>query len=315
MAKRISIGTWVFATGPHADRAEPFGTVCDRVKALKFDGVELAALAPNPNASNPDGSDADWPWALADAGRRAEIRARMTEEGLAFSAVVANLRGEKLINTDDPSPYIAAFQRNAAFARDLGIPMLRIDCVQPPTVHREVSYRTAMERVARTWQTCCDIAADHGLQVTWEFEPCFAFNKPTDLLRIHDAVDKANFGLLYDTAHGQMVGVNGARQEGLKEVCPSQIEFLHALRGRINHVHLSDSDDTCQKDASGRDINSTRLPLGEGVLNFSRIMPALIKACRPGVQWWTIDLQSVPDAWAAAEVCKRRIDALNTRFD
>jgi sugar phosphate isomerase/epimerase len=200
------------------------------------------------------------------------------------------------------------------FARDLGIPMLRVDCVQPPTVHRAVSYRTAMERVVRTWQTCCDIAADHGLQVTWEFEPCFAFNKPTDLLRIHDAVDKANFGLLYDTAHGQMVGVNGARQEGLTETCATQSELLHALRGRINHVHLADSDDTCRKDASGHDTTSTHLPLGEGVLNFSRIMPALVKACRPGVQWWTIDLQSVPDAWAAAETCKRRIDPLNVRF-
>jgi sugar phosphate isomerase/epimerase len=307
MTKRISIGTWAFA-------AEPFDAICARAKALGFDGVELAARPPHPNPGNPDGSDALWPGALANAAQRAELAARMLEQKLAFSALVANLAGAKLIATDDQGPYIAAFQRNAAFARDLGIPLLRLDCVEPPTIHREVSYRTAMDRVVRTWRTCCAIAADHGLQVTWEFEPCFAFNKPTDLLRIHDAVDKVNFGILYDTAHGQMVAVHGARQEGLKETWPSQGEFLNALRGRINHVHLADSDDTCEKDANGRDINATHLPLGAGGLNFPRILSALARACRPDVQWWTVDLWSSADAWAGAETSKRRSDELNDRF-
>ena len=142
---------------------------------------------------------------------------RMQERGLAFSGIAANLWGEKLINTDDQTKYIAEFRKNSEFARDLGIAGVRVDCVQPPTIHREVDYETALDRVVKTWKTCCDIAADNGQYVTWEFEPGFAFNKP-ERHRPHPRCRRqANFGLMYDTCHGQMVGVIGARQEGEKE--------------------------------------------------------------------------------------------------
>lgn len=78
-----------------------------------------------------------------------------------------------------------------------------MDTVQPPTILREVDARTAMERVVNTWKTCCDIASGFGLDVVWEFVPGFVFNKPSEIVRIHDAVDKSNFGLLYDTCHGR----------------------------------------------------------------------------------------------------------------
>ena len=45
----------------------------------------------------------------------------------------------------------------------------------------------------------------------------FAFNKPSDILRIYDAVGKSNFGLLYDTCHGQMVGVNERGRKALRK--------------------------------------------------------------------------------------------------
>ena len=41
MTKRISIGTWAFAT-------EAFDSICERMKALRYDGVELAARPPHP---------------------------------------------------------------------------------------------------------------------------------------------------------------------------------------------------------------------------------------------------------------------------
>ena len=114
-------------------------------------------------------------------------------------------------------------------------------------------------RGARPGRPAADIAADHGQYVTWEFEPGFAFNKPTDIVRVHDAVNKPNFGLQYDTCHGQMVGVVGARQEGGKEIFPTQVEFIRMLDGRINHIHLIDSDNTCHKDANGerRDLRAS----------------------------------------------------------
>ncbi len=314
MTKRISIGSWAYTIGPYADHPVPFDTMCDKLKALQFDGVELGAFPPHPNPGNPSGPDTDWAGAMPAKAQRQELAAQMRERGLGFSALVPNLWGEKLINTDDPSKYIFEFRRSSEFARDLGMTTIRVDCVQPPTIHREIDYATALARLTRTWQICCDIARDNGQVVTWEFEPGFAFNKPSDILRVHDAVNRANFGLLYDTCHGQMVGVNGARQEGKKEVFSTQLDFLRTLSGRINHIHLIDSDNTCHKAADGSDETSAHPPFGKGVLDFDAIMPELVKASRLPHDWWTIDLCFYPDAWTATEACKQRVDELNRKY-
>ncbi|MGQ9919385.1 MAG: sugar phosphate isomerase/epimerase family protein, partial [Bryobacteraceae bacterium] len=269
---------------------------------------------PHPTPGNPTGPDSEWPGAMPEKAQRAELRARMMEIGLEFSGIAANLWGEKLVNTEDPSKYIQEFRRNAEFAADLGIPAVRVDTVQPPTILREVDARTAMERVVNTWKTCCDIASGFGLDVVWEFEPGFVFNKPSEIVRIHDAVDKPNFGLLYDTCHGQMAGVVGARQEGTKEVFPSQLDLIAMLDGRIRHIHLIDSDNTCHKDAEGNDETSAHPPFGLGVLDFDMLLPALLKAARLKHGWLTIDLCFWPDAWEATASCKQKADELVARY-
>lgn len=314
MAKRTSIGSWAYTIGPYGAHPVPFDTVCDKLKELGFDGVELGAFPPHPNPGNPSGPDSDWPGALPEKAQRAELRAKMAERGLGISGIAANLWGEKLINTDDQSKYIHEFRRNAEFAKDLGIGGVRVDTVQPPTILREVEATTALQRVVKTWQTCADIAADHGLTMVWEFEPGFAFNKPSEVVRVHDAVDKSNFGLMYDTCHGQMVGVVGARQEGEKEVFANQIEFIRLLTGRIKHIHLIDSDDSCHKDADGNDETSAHPPFGLGHLDFDAIMPELIKASNLPHDWWTIDLCFWPDAWEATATCKKAIDVLVEKY-
>jgi len=276
--------------------------------------VELGAFPPHPNPGNPNGPDADWPGAMPEKSQREQVRARMSEKGLAFSGIAANLWGEKLINTDNQDKYISEFRKNSEFAKDLGIQSIRVDTVQPPTILREIDGKTAMDRVVKTWKMCCDIAADNGQAVVWEFEPGFAFNKLSDILRIHDAVDKPNFGLLYDTCHGQMVGVAGARQEGEKEVFPTQAEFIRKLSGRIMHIHLIDSDNTCHKDAQGNDETSTHPPFGLGVLDFDEILPELARASRLPHDWWTIDLCFWPDAWKATETCKKKVDELVKKY-
>ncbi|MEO8657036.1 MAG: sugar phosphate isomerase/epimerase family protein [Bryobacteraceae bacterium] len=314
MSKKISIGSWAYTIGPYGKNPIDFDTVCDRLKELGFDGVELGAFPPHPNPGNPNGPDSEWPGAMPGKAERAELKAKLAAKGLGLSGIAANLWGEKLINTDDQSKYISEFKKNAEFAADLGIKGVRVDCVQPPTIHREVDYNTALSRVVNTWKTCSDIAADHGLYVTWEFEPGFAFNKPSDIVRVHDGVGKANFGLQYDTCHGQMVGVMGTRQEGEKEVFESQIDLIHLLSGRINHIHVIDSDNSCHKDANGDDETSAHPPFGLGTLNFDEIMPELVRAAPLVQTWWTIDLCFWPDAWAATATCKAAVDALNAKY-
>lgn len=314
MSKRTSIGSWAFTIGPYASHPIDFQTVCEKLKALGFDGVELGAFPPHPNPGNPNGPDDAWPGAMPERSQREELRARMKEWGLEFSGIAANLWGEKLINTADQSKYIAEFRKNSEFCRDVGIQGIRVDCVQPPTILREVDYATAMQRVVKTWQECCAIAAGNGQYVTWEVEPGFAFNKPSDAVRIHDAVNRDNFGIQYDTCHGQMVAVVGARQEGEKETYPSQVDYIRMLDGRINHIHLIDSDNTCHKDAQGNDETSSHPPFGAGLLNFDEIMPALVKAARCPHDWWTIDLCFYPDAWTATATCKAALDELIRKY-
>jgi len=301
--KKISIGSWAYTIGPYGEKPIPFDTVCQKLVEYNFDGVELGGFPPHPNPDD-----------LGEKSQRSEIVEMMNNFGLEFSGLAANLWSENLINTDDQSQYIAEFTKNCTFCSDLNIKTIRVDTVQPPTIFEQVDYDTALERVTKTWITCSDIAADKGLEVAWEFEPGFAFNKPSDILRILDAVNKPNFGILYDTCHGQMVAVNAARQSGQKEILPGgQLELISKLSGRIKHIHLIDSDDTCHKTPEGTDETSSHPPFGQGSLDFDQIMPALAKENLP-YDWWTIDLCFWPDAWQATKECKKFIDELNKKY-
>ncbi len=301
--KRISIGSWAYTIGPYASHPVDFDTVATRLKELGFDGVELGGFPPHPN---PD----DFP----DKGHRRELVDKMKEWGLAFSGLAANLWSQKLINTDDPTPYLQEFEKNCKFCVDLGIHGIRVDTVQPPSIFEEVDYDTAFSRVTKTFYAASNIAADHGLYVAWEFEPGFAFNKPTDIVKILEKVNRSNFGVMYDTSHGQMVAVVGARQPGEKETLPGgQLELIEMLSGRINHIHLIDSDNTCHKDENGEDETSMHLPFGAGLIDFDPIVERLAQESMSH-DWWTIDLCFWPDAWDATAVSKKAIDELNTKY-
>lgn len=297
--KRISIGSWAYTIGPYAQQPVDFDTVCTRLAELGFDGVELGGFPPHPNPDD-----------LPERAERFELAAKVRGFGLEFSGLAANLWKEHLIDTADSSHYVAEFTKNCAFARDLGIRGIRVDTVQPPTIFAQVDRATALERVTSTWRRCAAIAADHGLYVTWEFEPGFAFNKPSDIVQVLDLVDAPNFGVLYDTSHGHMCAVVGARQPGAKEtLAGGQVELVALLSGRINHIHLIDSDNSCHKDAAGNDETSMHLPFGRGVVEFAPILAALARE-ELSHDWWTIDLCFWPEAWEATAACKRAVDEM-----
>jgi sugar phosphate isomerase/epimerase len=301
--KRISIGSWAYTIGPYADRPVDFETVMSRLSELGFDGVELGGFPPHPNPDDLPGKE-----------QRAAVKARMAVHGLAFSGLAANLWSQHLVDADDPGAYLLEFTKNCGFCVDLGIQGIRVDTVQPPTLVDGIGQEPAMERVIHAFNEASRIAADHGLYVTWEFEPGFAFNKASEIQRVLDAVDQPNFGVLYDTSHGHMCAVVGARHNGAKEILPGgQVELIDRLSGRINHVHLIDSDNTCHKDADGADETSMHLPFGDGVVDFPPILEALARERLPH-DWWTIDLCFWPDAWAATGRCKAAVDEFVAQY-
>ena len=296
--KKISIGSWAYAIGPYQDHPVAWDDVINQLKSLDFDGVELGGFSPHPNPDD-----------MPDIEQRQACKEQLSKLGLGWSGLAADLWSEHLIDTEDTSAYMDVFRKNLQFCVDLGIPAIRVDAVQPPTVFETVDIDVARRRVVETWRSCAAEAADKGIRLSWEFEPGFAFNKPSDVVRIVEEVNHDNFGVMFDTCHGQMAAVVGARHWGEKEILPGGLlELAQKLRGKINHLHLIDSDNTLHDDET-----STHAPMGQGVIDFDALMPELIKNDL-GHDWWTIDLCFWENAWEATEQCKKAVDALNEKY-
>ncbi|MFQ6035186.1 MAG: sugar phosphate isomerase/epimerase family protein [Sedimentisphaerales bacterium] len=296
--KKISIGSWAYTIGPYAEKPVPWEEVIKKVKELGFDGVELGGFEPHPNPDN-----------LPEKEQRDACKEQLEEMGLEWSGLAADLWSQHLIDADETCAYLECFRKNLQFCVDLGIPAIRVDTVQPPTVFDQVDADTARRRVVATWKICAAEAADKGVRMAWEFEPGFAFNKPSDIMRILDEVGHDNFGVMFDTCHGYMVATTGARQPGEKETLPGGVvELARKLRGKINHIHLIDSDGTLHDNET-----STHTPFGEGKINFDELLGELAKNDM-GHDWWTIDLCFWPDAWAVTEKCKKAVDELNKKY-
>jgi sugar phosphate isomerase/epimerase len=122
-------------------------------------------------------------------------------------------------------------------------------------------------------------------------------------------VNDDNFGVQFDTCHGHMVAAVGARQPGKPEILEGGcLEFARKLHGKINHIHLIDSDGTLHDDET-----STHAPFGAGVLDFDALLPELNKNTLPH-NWWTIDLCFWADAWDVTKECKAAVDVLNAKY-
>jgi sugar phosphate isomerase/epimerase len=308
MAKRISIGTWAYSIGPYENDPVPFPEVVEKLHQLGFDGLELGGFGIHPN-----------PDLLKTAEQRAEAREIWESRDMDCSGLAADLWGEKLLTAPDTASYLETFSKNLLFCKDMGIDVIRVDTTEDPGVlgtipgekpqPNTIDYDDALKRLKVTWTQCASEAADAGIRVVWELEPGFAFNKPSDIFRVLDAVNHDNFMILYDTCHANMIAGHGARQPGQKETLPGGArELAEKLKGKIGRVHLIDSDDSLHDNHT-----STHPPFGEGNLDFDELMPVIVDAGCPD-NWWTIDLCFWPDAWQATEQCKKAVDELAARY-
>src|SRR5205807_10581330 len=157
-----------------------------------------------------------------------------------------------------------------------------------------------------------EIAAEYGLSDCWGFERRFVFNKPSEIVKIVDAVrgkGNPNFGVLFDTCHAHMVAAVGANHQGQKETLPGgALELLAKLKGKITHVHVIDSDGTLNEHNT-----STHNPFGTGKLNFDKLIPELLQAGAPN-DWWCVDLCFWPNAWDVTAESKRFLDKLRQKY-
>lgn len=297
---RLSIGSWAYCFGPYKDNPVPFDTVIEKLGRLGFDGVELGGFPPHP-----------YPAQFDTKAKRAELRKQVADHGLAFSGLAADLWSCPIIPLADNSKWMSAFEQNLGFACDLGIDAIRVDTVSPPDIFEteKIDPKLGWERVTKTFRTAAAKAADRGVRVVWEFEPGFAFNKPSEIARLVDDVGHKNFRALFDTCHAHICACVGGRQPGKKETLPGgALELLARLRGKLGHVHLIDSDGTLHNNET-----STHAPFGQGVLDFDKLLPEILRSGLP-TNWWTIDLCFWPNAWGVTADAKKFLEPLAQKY-
>jgi sugar phosphate isomerase/epimerase len=305
--KKLSIGSWAYIFNQEVPTND-FHTVLHKLHELGYDGVELGSFGVHPTpASHPTRAD------------RQKLKQLVADHGLEFSGIAVDLwsfkRPGPSILDENPVPYLAAFLGFATFAHDLGIQTIRVDTVEPPDFfekHRDLTVEQGLDRIISVYDRVSRMAADLGMRVTFEFEPGFVFNKPSQILAIVEGVrarGNTNFGVLYDTCHAHMVAAVGANQPGEKETLPGgELELLDRLKGKITHVHLIDSDGSLNEHNT-----STHNPFGTGRLNFDALIPALNQAGVPN-DWWCVDLCFWPNAWEVTADSKKFLDQLRAKY-
>ena len=309
MKPRISIGSWAYLFNQEVPTTD-FHQVLHKLHDLGYDGVELGSFGTHPTpVSHPTKAD------------RQRLKKEIADHGLALSGIAVDLWSFKHPGTsildENPVSYLAAFLGWSEFAADLDAKTIRVDTVLAPDYFstlegQAIGPQQGFDRLVSVWDKCSKIAADHGLNVCWEFEPGFLFNKPTEILRLVDAVrnkGNSNFGVLYDTCHAHMCAAIGANQSGEKELLPGgALELLDKLVGKITHIHLIDSDGSLNEHNT-----STHNPFGTGHLDFDKLIPALQHSGVPH-DWWCVDLCFWPNAWDVTAQSKVYLDKLRDKY-
>lgn len=310
MAKaRISIGSWAYIFNQEVPTND-FHVILHKLQDLGYDGVELGSFGPHPS-----------PVTHPTKASRQRLKKEIADHGLALSGIAVDLWAFKNPGTsildENPMSYLTAFLGWATFAADLDVKTIRVDTVIAPDYFeteegKKLGAQAGMDRIAGVWDKCSKIAADFGMNICWEFEPGFAFNKPSEIVQLVDAVrakGNNNFGVLYDTCHAHMVAAIGANQPGQKELLPGGAkELLDKLQGKVTHIHLIDSDGSLNEHNT-----STHNPFGTGHLNFDELVPAMQK-CGVPHDWWTVDLCFWPNAWEVTADSKKYLDQLRAKF-
>lgn len=290
---KISLGSWAFSFGPYAADPVSFEDTVRRLSAAGYDGVDICGFPPHVSLES-------YP---TKASRAAVVRL-LHDHNLGVSGYSADFSSVNPTVRENETAYADLLKRNIEMSVDLGSPSLRIDTVAAPGSIPDNEYERAFHRIARLWAEGAEWAAKSGVRLAWEFEPGFAFNKPTEIVRMHQEVRHPNFTLLFDTSHAYMCAVIGARQHGERDVLPGGLpEFLDKLQGRIGAIHLIDSDGTLHCDET-----STHRPFGEGFIDFKRLAPRLLAI--PNIEWWTIDHCFWAGSWELVEASRKFVAGL-----
>lgn len=281
---KLSLGSWAFSFGPYADDPIPFERAVLRLSQAGYDGVEVCGFPPHVTLDR-----------FPTTASRRELVRLLTDHRLGLSGYSPDFTAVNPCVEGNGTRYLDLFRRYLELCVNLGIPTIRVDSGSAPGSLDDREYGAAFHRVADLWREAAESARLAGLRIAWEFEPGFVFNKPSEVVAMHQEVGHPAFRVLFDTAHAFLCSAIGARQQGPKETLPGgPVELLTKLRDRIGAVHLIDSDGSLYADET-----STHLPFGEGRINFSSLIPKLLAL--PAIEWWCVDMSFCPGSWELVE--------------
>jgi sugar phosphate isomerase/epimerase len=279
--KKISLGSWAFAFGPYASDPAPFDRTAKRLAAAGYDAIEVCGIQQHVTLD-----------AYPTKESRQEVRKMLDDLGLARSGYACDQYSADPTEAANKEKYLDLFAKNLEMCNDLGIADIRVDTVAPPNKYSAAAeYESAKGRVVDVFNTAAQKAQEAGVKLHWEFEPGFIFNKPSEIVEIHEKTAHANFTVMFDTSHAYVCAVAGARQFGEKETLPGGVDDLLAnLGGRIGAIHLIDSDGSLHNNET-----STHNPFGTGHIDFRELTPKLLAV--PDIDYWTIDMCFWAGSW------------------
>lgn len=273
---KISFGSWAYIFGPHTKAPLTLGESARRIAEAGYDGVEISGFPPQLTVE-------------ASAGERRETKRILADLGLGVSGFAPDFTMVNPLMERNRERYLELVREALDVCAEIGSPAMRVDTIAAPGSIPDLEYTAASRRLAALWREAAEFAERLKIRVVWEFEPGFAFNKPSEVVELYECVGHPNFQILFDLSHAYLCAVVGARQQGEVETLPGGVgEFLQLLSGRIGHLHVVDTDGTLYGEET-----STHCPFGDGVLDFEELGPKL--RAIPGLEWWCVDMAFRPD--------------------
>jgi sugar phosphate isomerase/epimerase len=295
---KISLGSWAFSFGSWAADPVPFEAIVVRLAEAGYDGIDICGCPPHVTLEKYPTKES-----------RTQLARFLADQGLGISGYSGDFYSMSPVARQNEDGYLDLLKRNVEMCVDISSPALRVDTVAAPGSIPDEDYDRVFHRIARLWGEGAAFAGGANVRLVWEFEPGFVFNKPGEVIRMHQEVRHPNFFVLFDTSHAYMCSVVGARQHGRHDLLQGGVEeFLDKLQGRIGAIHLIDSDGTLHHDET-----STHRPFGEGLIDFERLAPKLLRV--PNIEWWTVDMCFWPGSWALVDASRRFVAQLLERHD
>jgi sugar phosphate isomerase/epimerase len=249
--------------------------VLEFIRVCGFDGVELV----------------DWPEPYPGTAEEARaLKARYDRLGLEIMTLQGRGMGGSCGSPDPDSR--ALYLKNLKHQVDLlhrwGCKFIAVWSGGPVGPKSE----EYCKRTAETWARLAEYAAQRGMYVTTEPEPVMATHTFELLHKLVDWIGSPHFYVTFDPSHSTILG-NG-----------DPMAFLREFRGRVGHVHFTDTDGTRR----GQRGTSKHLTLGDGILDLKALL-AELKA-QAYDKWIMLDLWKLPDIYRGAYLGKQRLDAM-----